>query len=83
VHRDQEVPAKEEVHVVRGEAFLARPEVDAVQHDVQKAVVGLDLRVLQGAHRRVDGQRMEIERVGEDQGVGTRRRRQVDPDHRA
>ena len=44
VHGDEVVRAEEEVDVVRREAVLAGLEVDAVQDDVEIAVVGLDLR---------------------------------------
>ena len=43
VHRDQIRGAEEEVDVAGGERLLALAHVDAVQHDVEIARIGLDL----------------------------------------
>ena len=67
VDGDEVVGAEEEVGVVRGEVVLAGLEVDAVQDQVEVAVVRLDLRDGgTSATRVLDGQRVEVEGVGED-----------------
>jgi hypothetical protein len=79
VDSDEIVRAEKEVDVVGLETVIAGMEVDAVQDDVQVAVVGLGLRVLDRAPRVLDRQRMERERVAQNQQFGNRRRREVHP----
>ncbi len=83
VNGHQEVAAEEEIDVVGGEPVLRLPEVDAVQDDIQIPVVGLDFRILHAAHRVLHRERVERERVGQNQRLGNRRRRQVHPHERA
>ena len=66
VDGDQVVGTKEEVHVPGAEFVLARVEVDAVEDDVQVAVVRLHLRVVDVAERVLDGEGVEVEGVRED-----------------
>ena len=67
MHGHQIVGTDEEVDVVRGESGRAFAEIDAVQDGVEVAVVGLDLRVVQIGAGVLDRERMERERVAQDQ----------------
>jgi hypothetical protein len=53
VHRDQIVRAEEEVDVVRRKAVVAT-EMDAMEDDVEVAVVGLGLWILERRPRIID-----------------------------
>ncbi len=50
-----------------------------MQDHVEVSIVGLDLRVLHRRHRVFDRQRMEPERVGQDQRFRDRGGREIDP----
>ena len=52
----------------------------ALFQDVEVTVVRLGFRILYGASRILDGQRMESKCVAQDQRFGNGRRRQIDPD---
>ena len=54
VHGDQVVGAEEEIDVARGELVFARAEIDAVQDEIEIAVVALDLRVMRVVQRILD-----------------------------
>src|SRR5262245_16748706 len=53
-----------------------------MQNHIEVPVVGLDLRVVYFCHRVLDRERMEGERIRENQRLGNRGRRQIDPDER-
>ena len=63
VHRDEVVPAEEEVDVARLEALVLLPGFDAVQDQVQQLAVRLDLRQVHFRERVLDGQLVKVEDV--------------------
>jgi hypothetical protein len=83
VHGHEQGRREEEVDVVRGEAVRVGLEVDAVQDDVEVAVVRLDLRVVAGLERVLDRQLVKAEDLGEHTGLGWSGLLQVGPDQHA
>jgi hypothetical protein len=81
VHGHQVVRAEEEVRVVRREAMLRRAEIDAVEDQVDVAVVGLDLRVRHVGNRVFDGQRVKVEGLRQDPELFGRRGCKIHPQH--
>ena len=81
VHGHQVVRAEEEVGVVRREAMLGRAEIDAVEDQVDVAVVRLNLRVRHVGNGVLDGQRVEVEGVGQDTKLFRRRGGKIHPQH--
>src|SRR5262245_20239857 len=76
------IASQEEVDVARGEPVLLLLEIDAVQDQIQVLLIRLDLRELNLAGRVLDRQRMEAERIDQNQlDLVARRLDQVDPQH--
>ncbi len=71
VDGDQELRRQEEIGFVRLEAVLGGIEVDPVQHDVEIAIVGLDLGIGLALKRRLDDQFVQAEDVAQDDAVGS------------
>ena len=80
VDRDQEIPAQEEVDVVRDNPLLPPGRLDAVQDQIQKVVVGLDLRVVHFGHRVFDGQLVKVEHLEQQPPLDVARSEHVDPE---
>ena len=80
VHRDEEIAAQEEVDVVRGDPLLPLGRLDAVENQVEKALVGLNLRMVHLGERILDGQLVEVKDVMEQVPVGVGRGQDVHPD---
>ena len=80
MHRDEIVRPEEEVDVARGEPVLLLPEVDAVQDQVEVAVVGFDLGMVDRAERVFDGERVKMKDVGQEPAFLGRRCREVNPE---
>src|SRR4051812_17924581 len=58
-------------------------KVDAVQHDVEVSVVGLDFWILRRRHRIFDRQWMKSKAVAQDEIFRLGRRSEVDPEQDA
>ena len=83
VDRDEVVRPQEEIGVVGRELVPRRREVDAVENQVQVAVIRLDLRELERAERILHGQVVEVEDAAQDGGFFRRRRREIGPQRHA
>ena len=82
MHGHEVIASKKKVDVARRETVLLLLEIDAVQDQVQIALIGLDLGKLNLAGRVLDGQRMEVKRVHEDAlNLLARGRHQIYPQH--
>src|SRR3954469_19263801 len=80
VDGDEVVGADKEVHILCRELAFVVLERDPVQDGVQIPVVRLDLRVVQFRPRIFHRQRVERERVTEDEQFGNRRAAEVHPE---
>ena len=79
VKGDEILRPEEEIDFLRPELVLTRLEIDAVQDQIEVVAVGLDLRMMDFGERVLDGQLVEVKRVGEYPGFFWCGRTQVGP----